>query len=107
MRASLLLLVLFLLLAVPGLLIGVPQLLVAVAYTPPGLPPDILSIPFLIRLPFDVAQVFLSTILTPLGILAMLFFYLDLRIRREGYDLELRAQQVTEPPLAAVPVASP
>ncbi|MDF1562669.1 MAG: hypothetical protein P1V51_06480 [Deltaproteobacteria bacterium] len=106
MRASLLLLVLFLLLAIPGLLIGVPQYLVAAAYTPAGMPPDVFSIPFVVRLPFDIAQIFLSSVLTPLGILAMVFFYFDLRIRREGLDLELQASRLAEAgqPLAAVPV---
>lgn len=90
-RASLLLLVLFLLLAVPGLLLGAPQYLLAAAYTPAGLPPNVLEIPLLLRLPFDVAGILLSALLTPLGILAQLFFYFDQRIRREGLDLQLMA----------------
>lgn len=90
-RASILLLVVFLLLLVPTLVVSGPQLILTSYYSPgPGVM-DPLAVPFLMRLPLEVLQIGISSLVAPFGILAMLVFYFDLRVRREGLDLELRA----------------
>ena len=91
-RASLLLLVVFFLLLVPQLLVGVPHFLLMHAYAPAKGVLDPLSVPFALRFPLELVELLLATVVTPFSVLASLVFYFDLRVRREGYDLELRAR---------------
>jgi hypothetical protein len=44
--------------------------------------------------PCDVFGVFVSAAVTPFGLLAIIVFYFDIRIKREGFDLEFLASRV-------------
>ncbi|MBJ6763915.1 hypothetical protein JGU66_24350 [Myxococcaceae bacterium JPH2] len=48
------------------------------------------SVPQTLLVPAELFQVVVQTIFTPLGIVVSAFFYLDMRVRREGLDLERR-----------------
>lgn len=95
-RASILLLVVFVLLMIPQLLLQIPTLMLASAYSTQAGVMDISLVPMVFRLPLEVAQLTLGAVLRPFGILATVVLYFDLRIRKEGYDLELRAQALGE-----------
>ena len=56
----------------------------------------------IVALPSLAASLLASVLLTPFFVAALTVLYYDLRIRKEGYDLELMASQ-----LAAVPDAGP
>lgn len=95
-RASLVLLVVFFVSLVPGLLVGIPLFVLMAIYAPaPGVL-DPASIPLLFRLPLEALQLLASGLVAPFGVLAVLAFWFDLRVRREGYDLELRASALGE-----------
>jgi hypothetical protein len=49
-----------------------------------------------------------SIFLTPLGIVATILLYYDLRIRKEGFDLEMLSRAITDnsESLAAAPTLS-
>lgn len=51
-----------------------------------------------------VARLLLATVLSPFGTIVSTVLYYDIRIRREGYDIELMAQALnTAPSLEAIP----
>jgi ABC-type Fe3+ transport system permease subunit len=54
----------------------------------------------------SVFQVLGQTIAAPLSAVALVLLYFDLRIRKEGFDLEMMAQNLATPePTLHVPVA--
>jgi hypothetical protein len=104
-RASLVLLVVFFIIIVPSLMIGIPKLVLAASYSSTEVL-DVGAIPLLIRLPIESAELLLGALLTPFSAMAILLVYLDLRIRKEGYDLELRALALGTPASDAPVVAA-
>jgi hypothetical protein len=47
-------------------------------------------VPAFVMVPIEVAQTALGSIVAPLYVMFQLFFYADMRMRREGLDLELK-----------------
>jgi hypothetical protein len=52
---------------------------------------DPARVPLYARLPLQIFQTVGQAAVAPFAVLAMVVFYLDVRIKREGYDLEVRA----------------
>jgi hypothetical protein len=80
---------------------SLPALLVNSAFGVSPLNPetyDPARVPLWALLPAEVFQVFSQTAIVPFGLLAVIVFYFDLRIRKEGFDLELLAARVGRPP---------
>ncbi len=80
---------------------SLPNMLVSAAYGVSPFNPEAYDpsrIPFWALLPGDILQVFASAAITPFGLLAMVVFYFDLRIKREGFDLEVLAGRVKGAP---------
>jgi hypothetical protein len=87
-RLTLLLSIIFAILLVIGFLTGVPELLVKGIYG--GLDPSSQgTAPELLVVPAQLLQVIIGAIVTPLYVVFQVVFYVDMRVRREGLDLEL------------------
>ncbi len=71
---------------------AIPQMVLIFAYTNPLDPvhsnPD--AIPLLFRVPAELIPVVVQAVLAPVLIVFDLVFYVDVRVRREGLDLELK-----------------
>ena len=48
----------------------------------------------------STVSILISVLITPLWFALITLLYYDLRIRKEGFDLELRAQQLAQEPSA-------
>ncbi|MGQ0505533.1 MAG: hypothetical protein ACT4TC_09450 [Myxococcaceae bacterium] len=73
-------------------LTSLPQLVLTFVYANPLDPAnsDLGAIPLAMLIPAELLQVVAQSLLTPLYLSMIAFFYVDLRVRREGLDLELR-----------------
>lgn len=58
------------------------------AFDPANADPD--AVPQLLKVPADLLQLLVSSLVTPLSAVALGLFYVDMRMRREGLDLELK-----------------
>ncbi|MBU8900187.1 hypothetical protein DRW03_30935 [Corallococcus sp. H22C18031201] len=66
-------------------------------------PAAMAAIPQTLLVPAELFQVVAQTVFTPLGIVVSAFFYLDMRVRREGLDLERRlSEPATSEPSSSV-----
>ena len=95
-RASIILLVVVL---VSGIVIGivlVPLWILAMVYmvaTDAGpMPPG--GFPLWIQIPMQLVQTVAGATITPVGIIAMLLLYYDIRIRFEGFDLQVLSSEL-------------
>ena len=82
-------------------LMSVPHLAVNMAYGNNPLNPtaiDPLAVPAYAIIPIELASVLLESAVAPFWLMAMLVFYFDLRIRKEGFDLELLADSLARGP---------
>ncbi len=73
---------------------SLPTLLVSAAYGASPLAPetyDPVRVPLWAVIPAELFQVLVQAAAMPYGMLAVIVFYFDLRIRKEGFDLELLA----------------
>lgn len=76
---------------------SLPALAVSSAFGSSPLTPetyDPVRIPLWAMIPAELFQVLSQTAAMPFGLLAVIVFYFDLRIRKEGFDLELLARRL-------------
>lgn len=76
---------------------SLPTLIVSSAFGASPLAPetyDPVRVPLWALIPAEVFQVLTQTAAMPYGLLAVIVFYFDLRIRKEGFDLELLAERL-------------
>lgn len=59
------------------------------------------------RMAFEVLNGLLQAALTPITSLLVVLLYFDVRVRKEGYDIELLAQEMGELPPSAGPSGAP
>lgn len=59
---------------------------------------DPARVPLWASVPLDVIGVFAQSAVAPFGLLAVIVFYFDIRIKREGFDLELLATRLGKSP---------
>ncbi|EPX57395.1 putative integral membrane protein [Cystobacter fuscus DSM 2262] len=102
-RAMLLVTVVSLILLAVSALFGLPALVVQFAYRDPSQP--LLSpAPQALLIPAELLQVVGQAVLNPLGLVVYAMLYLDMRVRREGLDIERRLDAA--PPSPAQPVGA-
>jgi hypothetical protein len=90
-RLTLLLSIIFVILLVIGFLTGIPELIVKALYG--GLDPASQSTaPQALVVPAQLLQVIIGAVVTPLYVVFQVVFYVDMRVRREGLDLELASR---------------
>lgn len=93
-RATVLLTLVFAILLVVGIVAGVPAMIVQFAYghpfDPAGSDPD--AVPQLLLIPAQLLQVGAEAVISPLYLVFGALFYVDMRVRREGLDLELKLE---------------
>lgn len=87
-RLTLLLSLIFAILLVLGFLTSLPELVVKGVYGALG-PGSTQSAPELLVVPAQLLQVVVGAVLAPLYVVFQVVFYVDMRVRREGLDLEL------------------
>ncbi len=78
-------------------IMAVPHVAVNLAFGNNPLEPnavDPLAVPAFAVIPIELASAALEAAVAPFWLLSMLVFYFDLRIRKEGYDLELLASDL-------------
>ncbi|MET0401114.1 MAG: hypothetical protein ABW123_01870 [Cystobacter sp.] len=88
-RAMLLVTVVSLILIAVSLLFGLPALLLQLIYRDPANPMGSLA-PQALLIPAELLQVIGQAVFNPLGLVVYATLYLDMRVRREGLDLERR-----------------
>jgi hypothetical protein len=88
-RAMLLVTVVSLILIAVSLLFGLPSLLLQFIYRDPANPMGSLA-PQALLVPAELLQVVGQAVFNPLGLVVYAMLYLDMRVRREGLDLERR-----------------
>ncbi len=92
MRASLLISVMALIVTAVGLVSGLPEIALTLAYPKQfsWTNPDLDSVPQALLIPAELLQVVVQSAIGPLYVVFGVLFYLDMRVRREGLDLEAR-----------------
>jgi hypothetical protein len=94
-RLAVMVTVVSLILLVVSLVFGLPALIIQGAYgnvlDPMHATPD--AIPQLLMVPAQLLQVVAQSIVGPLFVIFGLVFYADMRVRREGLDLELKLKE--------------
>ncbi len=102
-RAIVLVTVVSAILVAVSLLSGLPALIVQFAYSNPLDPVAMASnpVPQAILVPAELLQVVGQAVFNPLGLVFYALFYLDIRVRREGLDLESRLEARSTPTVAA------
>lgn len=90
-RLTILVTIVGLLLLIMSLVITVPQLLAGAAFGATLAPGHTINdvVPLYVLLPLQLLQSILGALLAPLYVVFQTFFYTDMRVRREGLDLEL------------------
>jgi hypothetical protein len=93
-RAMILVTVVSFILVAVSLLSGLPALFVQFAYSNPLDPsgPGLGAVPQTLLVPAELLQVVGQALFSPLGLVFYAMFYLDMRMRREGLDLEKRLE---------------
>jgi hypothetical protein len=99
LRATVVLSVVILLLLTVSSITNVPVLVIHWLFRDPSLPLELAlnNTPEHILVPFELAQVCAQTLFISLGAIASSLFYLDMRMRREGLDLELKLAALSRP----------
>lgn len=91
LRLTVLVTIVGLVLLIMGLVTNLPTLIAGAVFdagiTPGRTIPDV--VPLWLLLPLELIQSVLGAVLSPLYIVFQTFFYTDMRVRREGLDLEL------------------
>jgi hypothetical protein len=103
-RAMLLVTVVSLILIAVSLLFGLPALLLQLIYRDPSNPMLSLA-PQSLLIPAELLQVVGQAVFNPLGLVVYAMLYLDMRVRREGWDIERRLD--ASPPAAPEPLGTP
>jgi hypothetical protein len=101
MKASVILIVVFALRFMASMIVGIPFGILLVITHRHGQPVDVFA-PLLILQ--QVVTMVLQAGLAPIGIIAMILFYYDIRIRTEGFDLQVLASALGS---EAVPLVVP
>lgn len=95
-RATILVTVVALLLMTVVLVSGTPLMIVEVVYgnafDPTRADPS--AVPETLRVPAELLQVVVQSFFAPLYVTFAAFFYLDMRVRREGLDLEMKLERL-------------
>jgi hypothetical protein len=95
-RATILVTVVVLLLMAVALVSGAPLMIIEVVYgnafDPANADPN--AVPEALRVPAELLQVVAQSFFSPLYVTFAAFFYLDMRVRREGLDLELKLERL-------------
>lgn len=75
-------------------LFSIPQVIIVFVYANPFNPAgaDLDAIPGLLGVPAELVQVIAQTAITPLWVVFDIVFYTDMRVRREGLDLEVKLE---------------
>ena len=91
-RAAVLLAVLGMVLIVVTSIGSVPAVVVTLAYTAPWDPArsDPTAVPQLLLVPAELFQIGVQALFSPLYVIFASLFYVDMRVRREGLDLQLK-----------------
>ncbi|WNG52543.1 hypothetical protein F0U60_23210 [Archangium minus] len=102
-RAMILVTVVSLILTAVSILCGLPSLIVQLVFGRPFDPVAAAAnpVPQAILVPAELVQVAGQAIFNPLGLVVYATLYLDMRVRREGLDLERRLEARTEPTVSA------
>jgi hypothetical protein len=100
-RAMILVTVVSVILLAVSILSGLPALLVQFAYGNPLDPLNATPVPQALLVPAELLQVVGQAVFSPLGLVFYALFYLDMRVRREGLDLEQRLEARSTPTVAA------
>jgi hypothetical protein len=90
-RAALVLTVIGVILLVVGIISGLPALVITATYAH-GLPTAAAraAAPQALLVPAELFQVFVQSAVSPVAWVLAALFYVDMRVRREGLDLELK-----------------
>lgn len=91
-RASIVFGVIFLLLTVIGLISAIPTYILIGVYG--GLTSGVIAAPQSLLVPAELVQVLVQGLFAPIAWVFASVFYLDLRVRKEGLDLELQLAPV-------------
>jgi hypothetical protein len=100
LRASVLFAVNFCISVSVMIVTSVPTFLVNSAYGVSPFDPeryDPALVPLWASVPVEVLSVFVEAAVGPFGLLAVIVFYFDIRIKREGFDLEFLAGRIEAP----------
>jgi hypothetical protein len=91
-RAAILLTAMGVILLIVGFVAAAPTLIVTAMYSQGGLPTAAarLAVPQAVLVPAELFQVFAQSVFSPLAWVLAAFFYVDMRVRREGLDFELK-----------------
>jgi hypothetical protein len=100
-RAILLVTVVSLILLAVGILSILPATIVQFIYRDPLDPLSLPLVPQTVLVPVELFQLAGQAVFHPLGLVFYALFYLDLRVRREGLDLERRLDMRSGPGVAA------
>ena len=105
LRASVLLLVLYVLTGILAFAASVPRLGLEVAYDASPFAPssDPGSVPAALMLVAYAVELLGQTAVLPFVLVTLVLFYYDTRVRREGLDLELLARRLAGAPAPAAP----
>jgi hypothetical protein len=99
MKASVILIVVFVLAAAAGAIVSIPFVIAQVFTHDHSHPPSLLG-------PLSLLQRILTMIVqagvSPIGTIAMILFYYDIRIRKEGFDLQVLASSMGVEPVPPV-----
>lgn len=92
LRLTVLVTVIGVLLVIVGLLATLPSLALGLAYGASLQPGHTINdvVPQVLLTPVELVQVVLGSLFAPLYVVFQVLFYVDMRIRREGLDLELK-----------------
>ncbi len=102
-RAMILVTVVSAILMAVSLVSGLPALIIQFAYRNPLEPLAMVNnpVPQTLLVPAELLQVVGQAVFTPLGLVFYAMFYLDMRVRREGLDLERQLEESSDPAVAA------
>jgi hypothetical protein len=91
LRATILLTAVMLIRSIVGVIAGLPAIAIQFAYGHAfGAEQDLTAIPQALLVPAELISVFAQAVFRPLFLVFGAMFYLDMCVRREGLDLELK-----------------
>ena len=99
-RATLVLTIVFAILMVVGMVAGIPATILQFVYANPLDPvnADPNNIPQLLMIPAELLSIAAQAVFSPLYLVVAALFYVDMRVRREGLDLELQLEKEPRTP---------
>ncbi len=93
-RLTVLITVVGLIITIVSVVTGIPALVIQVFYgnllDPMRATPE--AVPQALLIPAELLQSFISSIFAPIYVVFQTYFYVDMRVRREGLDLELKLE---------------